>query len=337
MTFLLGLLMLLATLPAFSEQAATDTINSTGLIKYSNFTVGLNYLSAGNRFDDSDSQLNTDFARFARDGIKHISMRLIWSQLEPTYDSSEAALSSSVLNNNKRVLAMAQRYGIGVNVDFWTHFQDVHWDMPEFITSVFDIVRNSTAKNIWLRYVSAIVSELKTYASIESWAILNEPFYTPSSDKPLFQQLFADQASTIKAIDSRPVICRFTLSYTPGSGKFDSSVYDIFDAFAVTIYLDPSDPGDTRYNGRWSYWNKTVSDCKARNKPLWIIEFGDDDANSEHVRLHYERSLRLFEADGVEKAFSWAWQTRSASAESFNIYDGTNPKPAYDELTKYPS
>jgi hypothetical protein len=333
--FLTGLAILLIIVPAFSEPTSSDGFTSKGSIKYSNLVVGLNYLSAGNRFDDSDSQLDADFARFAGDGIKHISMRLIWSQLEPTYDPSTATLSSSVLNNHKRVLTMAAKYGIGVNVDFWTHFQDVHWDMPGFITSIFDIVRNSTAKQLWLRYVQAIVSQLKGYSSIESWAILNEPFYSSSSDRPLFQQLFADQVSTIKAIDTRTVICRFTLSYTPGSGKYDASVYDIFDAFAVTEYLDPSNPSDTKYNGKWSYWDKTVADCKARNKPLWVIEFGDDNADTEHVRLHYELSLQKFQADGVERAFCWAWQTRSATNEAFNIYSGTTPDSAYYELTKY--
>ena len=326
----------LGTMRAFSASTDPPPIVSFGSIKYSNFTVGINYLSAGNRFSDSDSQLDADFSRFASDGVKHISMRLIWSQLEPTYDEPGASLSESVLNNHKRVLAMAQKYGVGVNVDFWTHFQDAHWDMPGFITSIFDIVRNSTAKQLWLRYVSAIVSELSAYSSVESWAILNEPFYSSSSDKPLFQQLFAAQVAAIKSVDStRPVVCRFTLSYTPGSGRFDASVYDLFDAFAVTEYLDPSNPSDTKYNGRWSYWDKTVSDCKARNKPLWVIEFGDDETDAEHVRLHYEQSLERFQTAGVEKAYAWAWQTRSASAESFNIYDGTNPKPAYNELIKY--
>ena len=301
-----------------------------------NLVTGLNYMSAGNIYSDSDSVLNADFARFAKDGIKHISMRLMWSTLEPTYNSLTCKLSSTVLANHKRVLAMAQKYGIGVNVDFWTHFQDVHWDMPRYIKSIFDIVRNSTAKQLWLRFVSTIVAELKSYKSVESWAILNEPFYSYSSDKPLFQQLFAAQVAAIKSVDStRPVVCRFTLSYTPGSGRFDASVYDLFDAFAVTEYLDPSNPSDTKYNGRWSYWDKTVSDCKARNKPLWVIEFGDDETDAEHVRLHYEQSLERFQTAGVEKAYAWAWQTRSASAESFNIYDGTNPKPAYNELIKY--
>jgi hypothetical protein len=298
--------------------------------------TGINYMSAGNTFSDSDTVLNTDFERFANEGIKHISMRLIWSTLEPTYNSLTCKLSSTVLANHKRVLAMAQRYGIGVNVDFWTHFQDVHWDMPSYIRSIFDIVRNSNSKQLWLRFVTTMVAELKSYQSVESWAILNEPFYSYSSDKPLFQQLFAEQVAAIKSVDNtRPVVCRFTLSYTPASGRFDTSVYSLFDAFAVTEYLDPSNPRDTEYNAKWSYWDKTVSDCQARNIPLWVIEFGDDSTNTEHVRLHYELSLQKFQAAGVVKAYAWAWQTRSATSERFNIYGGTKPKPAYYELSKY--
>jgi hypothetical protein len=60
----------------------------------SSLVTGINYMSAGNIFSDSDSQLNADFARFANDGIKHISMRLIWSTLEPTYDPQTSGRTS---------------------------------------------------------------------------------------------------------------------------------------------------------------------------------------------------------------------------------------------------
>ena len=327
--FLSAILLFLCTSVLFLNYRSIADVSS-------NTVAGINYLSAGNSFSESSTTLNTDFARFQRDGIKHISVRIVWSVLEPTYNSLTCRLDSAVLSNYKRVLTIAQKFGISVNLDFWTHFQDVQWDMPEYIQSVFDIVRNSTARRLWLRYVSAVVTELKDYPSVESWAILNEPFYTYSADKLPMQQLFVVETATIKSIDNtHPIICRFALSCTPASGDYDSSVYDVFDAFAVTEYLDPSNPYDTS-NGRWSYWDKTVSDCKARDKPLWVIEFGDDSTNLERVRLHYQLSLAKFQAAGVARAYAWAWQTRSASSEAFNIYSGGTPDPAYYELAKYP-
>jgi endo-1,4-beta-mannosidase len=299
--------------------------------------VGINYMSAGNRYDDSDAQLQTDFSRFANDGIKHISIRLMWSVLMPT----SSGISTSALNNIKRVLNAADNNGIKVNLDFWTQFgYTLGFPTSWAGTDYYSLLTNPT-QNYWLNYVSNIVNELKGYPALESWAILNEPYYDPNThaeQKSQFQTLMANCVQAIKSVDNTHlVICRFALSYTPGSGKYDDSVYNLFDAFAVTIYIDPSNPSDTKGNGRWSYWENTVADCKARGIPLWVIEFGDDDASAEHNRLHYELSLAKFQADGAVRAYAWAWQTRSASSEPYNIYDGTNPMPAYYELTKYGS
>jgi len=314
-------------------------VSSVGTVIYpvinSTLASGINYMSSGNQWTESNATLDADFARFSNDGIKHISARIMWSIMEPSHYDDYCHLSTTALNNYRRVLGEAAKYGIGVNVDFWTQFTYT-LGKPSWVSDYYDIARSSDIRAHYTRYMQAVVTELKNYQAVESWSILNEPFYSQSSDKAAFQEAFQDCFDAIKAEDpSHPVICRFTLSYTPGSGKYDSSVYAIFDAFAVTEYLDPSNPSDTRYNGRWSYWDKTVSDCKARNKPLWVIEFGDDNTDLEHDRMHYELSLQKFAAAGVVKAFSWAWQTKSASAESFNIYDGTNPKPAYYELPTY--
>jgi predicted deacylase len=257
----------------------------------------------------------------------------MWSVMEPT----SSGLSSTALSNIKRVLTIADQYDIKVNLDFWTQFgYTLGFPTSWAGTDYYSLLSNPT-KGYYLSYIKDVVNELKGYDAIESWSILNEPYYSSSSQKIPFQTLMSDCVQTIRSVDNtHDVVCRFTLSYTPGSGKYDSSVYDLFDAFAVTEYLDPSNPSDTRYNARWSYWDKTVADCKARNLPLWVIEFGDDNTSTEHVREHYQLSMEKFATDGVVKAYAWAWQTRSATNEAFNIYSGSSPDPAYYELTKYP-
>jgi hypothetical protein len=302
--------------------------------------AGINYMSSGNQWTESDSQLNADFKRFADDGIIHISARIMWSVMEPQYYSDSAHLSNTALANFKRVLAAAEKNGISVNVDFWTQ-HGYTLGLPSWVGSYWDIEGIASTRDKYVRYMKAVVDAIKDYKSIESYTILNEPWWGSASngvyvDKSEYQAAFPILYDAIKSEDpNRLVTCRFTLSYTPGSGKFDTSVYGMFDIFAVTLYLDPSNPSDTRYNGRWSYWDKTVADCKARNKTLWVIEFGDDSSNLEHNRLHYQNSLSLFANAGAERAYAWAWQTRSYSSESFNIYHGT-PDPAYYELAKYP-
>jgi endo-1,4-beta-mannosidase len=306
--------------------------------------AGLNYLSSGNRWDDTDSQLNNDFSRFSNDGIKEISVRLMWSVLESSYYDDYSHLSSTYINNVKRVLQAAANNGIKVNIDFWTQHGST-LGLPSWVGSYWDIEGDTTVRARYVRYMKAVVNAIKSYSAIESYTIMNEPWWGTASngvyvDKSEYQAAFPILYDAIKSQDpSRLVTCRFTLSYTPGSGKFDASVYDVFDVFALTEYLDPDDPSDTRYNGRWSYWDKTISDLTARDKHLWVIEFGcsSDWCTQSEIATRYLHSLQKFNATRiVQKAYSWAWQTRSASAELFNIYDGSNPYPAYDQLKLFP-
>lgn len=305
---------------------------------------GINYLSSGNRWDDTDSQLNNDFSRFAGDGIKHISVRLMWSVLEPSYYEDSSHLSQTYIYNVKRVLQAAEKNGLKVNIDFWTQ-HGYTLGLPSWVGSYWDIEGDPIVTARYVRYMKAVVNEIKSYPSIESYTIMNEPWWGTASngvnvDKAEFQAAFQILYDAIKSEDpSRVVTCRFTLAFTPGSGKFDSSVYDIFDVFSITEYLNPDIPTEYHNNDRWSYWDKTISDLTARNEYLWVIEFGSssDWHTQNEIATWYLHSLEKFNATGiVQKAYSWTWQTRSATSEQFNIYDGSNPFASYDQLKLFP-
>jgi len=302
-------------------------------VRQTNLVSGINYLSSGNEWSENATTLQNDFALFSSNGIKHISVRIMWSTTEPIYRENYAHLSDIAMDNYRRVLDEASKFGIKVNLDFWTQFAYT-LGKPSWINDYYDIVSNSSARGYYVRYLQAVVTELKNCESIESWSVMNEPVYSNSTSKIPFQTLFQECYNAVKIIDpTRYVICRFQLAYTPGSGKFDPSVYGIFDKFAVTEYLDPDSPNDTR----WSYWNSTVKDLTKIGKELWIVEFGNDNVDMEQVKQYYSHSLQKFKTVSIiTRAFAWAWQTRDAGSEAFNICDGTSPKLAYYELTRYP-
>jgi endo-1,4-beta-mannosidase len=301
--------------------------------------AGINYISCGNAWGESDATLAADFARFASNGIKHINIRIMWSVTEPVYYSSYAHLSATAMSNYGRVLQMANKYGIKVSITFWTQFTYT-LGKPTWVNNYYDIVTKSTVQGYYLRYLKAVVTQLKDYPAVESWAVMNEPWKYPwtSSDKALFQTLFQKCYSAVKSVDPNDmVVCRFTLSYTPATGKYDQSVYKMFDAFAVTEYLDPANPSSTRYHVTWADWNTIVSQVKAAGRPLWVIEFGSDSKVSTYVTQFYKLSLQKFQATGVVTiAYAWMWQTKSASSTAWNLFSGTSPKPAFYELAKYP-
>jgi endo-1,4-beta-mannosidase len=259
----------------------------------------------------------------------------MWSVMEPTHYDDYTHLSTTGLNNIKKVLTEANKYGINVNLDFWTQFTYA-LGRPSWVSDYYNIVDSSDIKAHYIRYMLAVVNELKGYPALESYTVLNEPFYSTSSYKALFQSFFTESYQALKDADpSNIVTCRFTLSYTPSSGKYDKSVYSIFDVFAITEYLDPGNPSDTRYNSKWSYWDTTVADLKTQGKRLWVIEFGasSDWATESQIATRYALSLDKFASSGVcDRAYAWAWQKINGSGEKFNIYDGSSPRPAYFEL-----
>jgi len=97
-----------ATLSYSAMQTQADTTMASGI----------NYMSNGNAWTEPDATLNADFARFANNGIKHVSVRVMWSVMMPT----SSGLSTTALNNVERVLDAAQANGVKVNFDFWTQF-----------------------------------------------------------------------------------------------------------------------------------------------------------------------------------------------------------------------
>jgi hypothetical protein len=293
------------------------------------FESGLNYLSYGNRFAQDDSVTDVDFAFFKANNVSCLSIRIFWKSM--TYDNG--SYNVEVLNNYKRLLTEAQKYGLKVQFDFWTPFSR-NDSTPVFLTSMYDIIRNSTAKQQWLAFVSDVMNELKPYNAIESWTMMNEPHANETNDEALFYQCWDEQRTLIKNIDQRPVSIRFALGDSPWSGNFSKTeAFQVCDYIAMTEYLDPSNENYTRYDGNWIMFNNCVSDCKNNQKPLVITEFGSDTGDDEDKRVWYEQSLALFKSKGIQKAYAWAWQTTEPDNERFNIASQP-PKPTFNELSK---
>jgi hypothetical protein len=282
---------------------------------------GINYLSYGNAWTDPANVLQTDFSRFGQDGIQQLSVRVMWSVMMPTMGN----LSSVALENVKKVLTTAAAYGLKVNLAFWTQFGS-NLGFPSWAGTDYYSLLNETTKTFYLNYLAQTVNQLKGFPALDSYSILNEPYHSNSTQKIPFQNLMTDCVEAIKTQDTtHPITCRFSLSYTPATGKYDQQIYSLFDAFTVTVYLNASNPADKIYNSKWSNYEKTVQDCKALSLPLWIIEFGTNTTDLEAGKAMFQANLAKFTSDGIARAYVWAWQTRNASNEAFNVFDGSNP------------
>ena len=291
--------------------------------QYTSFESGLNYLSYGNCFYQKDSVTRSDFEFFKANNIRSISIRIFMKSFILDHDN--------LINNYNRLLAIADDFNMKVQLDFRNQLNE-NALYPVYFPSIYDIIRNSTAKQMWFGFINETMVEFKHHNSIESWSMMSEPYINVATDEQLFYQCWTEQRELMKSIDPRPVLIRFALGHSPWSGDFNKTeVFKVCDYIAINEYLEPWNASYSRYGGSWSMFEKCVTDCKADDKPLIISEFGSDSGDDEAKRIWYEQSLSLFKSKGIQNAYAWAWQTINPESERFNIA-GPTLKPAFYEL-----
>lgn len=287
--------------------------------------------------------------RFKNDGLTRVSIRMYWNVVE----TSRGSYSATGLNLYKNLIAGFGGDDIDVNVTFWTQCQNGAED-PQWVKNLqgynpFIKATNETVKQAWLDWVDYMVTNLKGYSNIDSWSILNEPFYSTSTQRNGWVDLMEREVDIIRALDSRTVLCRFTGSHSPGAGRYPDSVYDLFDVMGYNLYNHPETYplADYRtdpfvYNHKWWMYKDTVSDCAARSLPLWIMEFGaasntvgHGTLTEEEQRQYFEDMLVIFDNSGVARAYGYAWRHTTPDREPWNLWTGYRTKLAYDELLNY--
>ena len=290
---------------------------------------GVNYLSDGNRYYESDDILEKDFAFFKQNGISIISIRVMWISIE----SSPGNYRTEVINNYKRVLSMAEKYNLKVNIDFWSHFHSfsTYW-RPNYVTSNRAIYLDNSIKQAWFNMVKYVVNQLNGYSAINSWAVMNEPFYDYSSDRVPMERFIVECADLIRSLDNRPITCRFTVDYNPWNGLFDYDILDALDIVSITEYMSP-DWSSSYHGATWNTIKQALEWCNQHNKDFWIIEFGTSSGSDETKRQYFNGSIEMFQELGIKTVFAWAWQSRSPQNEAYNIAEGVaDPSPAFFEL-----
>lgn len=277
--------------------------------------TGLNYMNAS----PSTWALN----RFSQNNLA-VSIRLYWDQIERTR-------GNYTLSGYQSLLQALNTRDIPTNVTFWNQLQSGA-ELPSWYRGLgpWAITINRSAHDDWLKMVSWVLSQIQGYKCIDSISKFNEPYWNTTGQRDGWMQLFKEMKDILRSY-SWTILNRFTLSYTPGSGRYPDSVYEDDDVFGVTTYLDSNRTSYTRYNAKWQDWLNTLADCRSRGIPIWVIEFGDD-SSDEHNRIHYENNLRHFAEQGVERAYGWAWHNGS---EPFNLRSGSGFTPAYNELVRF--
>lgn len=297
----------------------------------------------------TDSEIDQDFALFKENKVNLIVVNLLWSTFEP----SRGSYDQYNINNVKRVLTKANQHGIDVCLSFFQYFQDTTMGVPSYVVCPYTdqrrtiaIVRSEDLKNAFLDMVEYLVNEFKGYACIKSWSLLNEPMHSGgfypdrATERENFHRLIEEGSDLIKSLDSRPVLVRFTLPYSPWfsrSGGDDfldfNRVMNAVDIMSINVYGDACDDNTTWEEVNWRIFEQAVADTKLLGKPFWVSEYGSR-GDDETQRVKYVCAMSRFQNVGVDRVYAWDW-IHNDGDEDWNICEsGGVPRPAFYELAE---
>ena len=317
---------------------STITTTTTTLPPASQKNIGVNYLTLYHFYETPQSILDRDFSRFKSDGINTIVILVFWYRVE----SSPGVYNQNFINNVIRVANTAGKYGIKVMIDFHTLIGDTDaWSNPQYI-GVAKLAYNETKANAYISMVKWAVTQLKDVPNIQSYSLLNEPWYWPLEDwrKANWINLAVNLSKTVKMIDSRPVTIRFVAPLFERDWGWNATLLNALDFLSMNAY-DYSWNVDG-HEGNITYLSQQAS---IRGKGIQITEFGESTWDDNLQTSYYKNYTHAFNST-IPKLMgwlNWGWEAEYDpnnlawdAIGSFAINDRItrNPRPAYNELVQ---
>ena len=299
------------SIPEAKAQEITNSETSFGITYLStNWHYELNHLP--------DTTLDRDFQLFSDNGIKSITLAIIWTYIEPSYQN----YNYPALDEIKRVCEFAAKYNISVIIDFHTIMQasadtDYSWTMPNwFSPRLFNTVfLNNTVRQAWLDCLCNCTDYLEEVVNIDSWQMMNEPFrgdWACDVSVDDFVQLWIEMKSAIRVSSEKSVSIRFA-EYgfrSPLHFEWDSRIYDICDYVALNYYEDENSSPENL--------TTSIGDIRAHAKDVVISEFGSRADDDVMQQIDTRDMVSLFKNLNIGLATAFFWRAD---------YDSPNPTP----------
>lgn len=238
-------------------------------------------------------------------------------------DWSRGAPSAGTVSTAKNIITEATKKNIVVYVDLHTWYTT--WD-NYFRDSASN--RNSNRAR-YITFVKASITAFSGYP-VGAWMVLNEPqARTASTSENNFILSIIDAA---KSVTSKPVSIRFMAGYSPTTGHYSAAIDAASDYICRNTYWDPRSPGTSKYGTTEAKMNTVIASAKAAGKELWITEFGKSKSSLEGQRAYVEAFVTYANTKQIPRIFCWVAKPISGSGESYNIFNGYTPNPAFYEL-----
>ncbi len=275
---------------------------------------GVNYLSTHVHYEEyylSNQTLDRDFALFKQQGLKYVTLVAVWKYLEPR----QGVYNEAAINDLIRVCTHAEKYGLKVNIDFYTMMSNNSWTMPEWLTNrKFETVfLNNTARQAWLNYLDHMANRLDSQQNIYSWHMMNEPARRAWACDVSIEEylaLWSQMKTVFKAYSDRPVTVRFAAQVFEDPNHFNSDprIFEVLDFLALNWYeLHCPRANLTR-----------IVNQASQNTNIMISEFGANAANDDQQAQQYQNYVAFLRSLGLKDCIAWMWR---------GDYNSPNPEP----------
>ena len=160
--------------------------------------------------------------------------------------------------------------------------------------------------------------------------VLNEPQARTASNGE--NQFILDIISAAKETTDKPVSVRFMAGYSPSTGHYSPQIDRECTFLSRNTYWDPRNPSVSVYGTTQAKLQTAITTAHSHDQAIWITEFGKTKSNLEAQRSYVEAFVSWAKGAGVDAVFCWVCQPEGGSGESYNIFNGYSPNPAFYEL-----
>lgn len=250
------------------------------------------------------------------------NMTLVVLRIPSYSDFTDGQLSASYEAKCREIIGQADAMGIDVYLDLHTWYTT--WD------SYFDssATNYATHRATYLSYITDALTEMAG-DNVAGWFVLNEPqaqYATTSENNFIISCI-----TTAKALTSDPVAVRFMGGYSPATGRYSMAIWQASDFVAINTYWDPGSPATSVYGVTETVMTNTIADATSLTKDMWVTEFGKPYSPSEEAQRAYVERFVTW-AGGEDVAVIVGWASDPETAESYNLWSGYTPRPAFYEL-----
>lgn len=284
----------------FTEAATTNTVVSTELINF---------------YSMSTSQIQSFITTLRNQGITTLTVRI------NSYNEWSSN-SNTAIAKIKAIIPVANAQGISVNVDLHTWYTT--WD-----NSFRDSASNAASnRNTYINYVKTTLSAFNG-VNVNAFMVLNEPQARTASSAE--NNFILNVLSAAHSVTSKPVSVRFMAGYSPSTGHYSATIDQASDFLCRNTYWDPRKPTTSVYGCTEAKLLTALTTAHNQNKQLWITEFGKTNSNLAEQQAYVKAFVAYAKSKGMDQIFCWVSQP-SSSGETYNIFNGLNPNPAFYEL-----